>query len=60
MDPLETLRKRIDDHKEQISQYLLSGGAKSHEDYCLAVGRAAALDYLLTDIDEIEKRYLEE
>ena len=60
MDPLETLRKKIDDYKAQLGQHLLAGGAKSHEEYCRCVGKAEAFEYLLSDISEIEKRHLEE
>lgn len=60
MDPLETLRKRIEEHKEQITEHLLSGGAKSYEDYVGLMGKVQSLDYVLSDISEIEKRYLEE
>lgn len=60
IDPLEELRKKIEGYKVQLSDHLLAGGANSHENYMLSVGKAAAFEYVLTDIADIEKRYIEE
>jgi len=60
VDPLREIKKRIDGYKETISSHLMAGGARSHEDYCRTVGKVEALEYVLSDISEIEKKYLDE
>lgn len=60
MDMIAELRRRIDEYKTQIGQFLMTGGAKNHEDYCRAVGKVEALEYLLSDLSDIEKRYMDE
>ncbi len=60
VDPLGELTKKIEDYKESISQHLITGGARSYEDYCRTIGKAEALEYILSDISDIEKKYLDE
>jgi len=60
MDMIAHLRPRFEEYKTQIGQFLMTGGAKNHEDYCRAVGKVEALEYLLSDLSDIEKRYMDE
>jgi hypothetical protein len=60
VDLTEELRRRIEEYKTQLGQFLLAGGAKNHEDYCRAVGKVEALEYMLSDLADIEKRYMDE
>ncbi|HEY7822469.1 MAG TPA: hypothetical protein VIG24_06545 [Acidimicrobiia bacterium] len=60
MDPIREIKKRIEEYKEQLSLHLMAGGARSHEDYCRTVGKAEAFEYILSDIKDIEKKYLDE
>lgn len=60
MGPLELIRDRIEEHRAQISDHLMSGGAKSYEDYQLLMGKVQALDYVLSDIAEIAQRFIED
>ena len=60
IDPLRELKNKIGTYKEDLATHLLSGGARSHEEYCRAVGRAAALELILSDIASIEKKYIED
>lgn len=57
---MEELKKKIEGYKEQLALHLMAGGARSHEDYCRTVGKAEAFEYILSDIKDIEKKYLEE
>jgi len=60
LDVIEALRKRIENHKTQLSDHMLSGGAKSHEDYMRLVGRAEGFRTVLQDLEDIEQRYIED
>lgn len=60
VDPLREIQKKVDSYKEQLGEYLLAGGPRSYDEYRHAVGKVEALDYVLSDIAEIEKRYLAE
>jgi len=60
MNPLDAVKARIAQYKEQLSEHLMSGGAKDHVDYVRAVAKANAFDLVLNDIADIEKRYIED
>ena len=60
MDVIELIRSRIEDYTTQLSEHMLAGGAKSHEDYVRLVGKADAFYTVLRDLEEIEQRYIEE
>ncbi|MGB0402226.1 hypothetical protein [Stenotrophomonas sp.] len=60
MDLIEALRRRIDEYKGQMSEFLLAGGASTTEAYAKIVGKAEALELILTDLHELEQRYIEE
>ena len=59
MEPTEALKKRIEEYKSSIALFLTGGGCKSMEDYARLTGKIEALDAILSDISEIEKRYIE-
>ncbi len=58
MEPIEVLKRRIEERKSSIALFVTSGGCKSMEEYARATGKLEALDSLLQDISEIEKRYI--
>lgn len=58
MEPLEVLKRRIEERKSSIALFMTAGGCKSMEDYTRATGKHEALELLLQDIAEIEKRYI--
>lgn len=60
MDVIEALRKRIDEYEAQLADYLLGGGASTHDDYMKQVGKAHAFKLIRQDLDEIEQRYIED
>lgn len=60
MDPMEAIRKRIEEYKGAIALYLTSGACKSMEEYCRTTGKFEALEAVLDDIKDIEKRYIDD
>lgn len=60
VDPLGELTKKIEGYKSALSEHLMTGGARSYEDYCRTIGKAEAFEYILSDISDIEKKYLDE
>lgn len=58
-DFVEILLHRTGEQKRSIELFLASGGAKSYEDYCRAVGEYTALMKVEDDIKDVEKRFLE-
>jgi len=59
LDVIELLRARIEEHKAQLSEHLLNGGASTYEEYAHLVGKAQGLRMVLQDLEEIEQRYIE-
>jgi hypothetical protein len=58
MEPIEVLRRRIEERKSSIALFMTNGGCKSMDDYARATGKYEMLESLLQDISEIEKRYI--
>ncbi len=59
IDLIPTLLLGIDEKKRSIELFLASGGAKSYEDYCRAVGEYSCLQKVTQDIKDIEQRFIE-
>lgn len=60
MNPLDALRLRMGEHKESLSDYLMSGGPKDYEAYVKVVAKIETVDALLEDIAEIEQIFIED
>lgn len=60
LDAIEHLRKRIEEYEAQLAEYLLGGGAATHDDYMKQVGKAHAFKLIKQDLEEIEQRYIED
>lgn len=60
VDPLREIKKKIEEYREQMRDHLMSGGVRTYEDYRHAIGKIEALEYILGDIADIEKKYLDE
>lgn len=60
MDPLETLKKRIEEEIAAASDHLAGGSVKDMADYARVTGKIAGYRDVLADISEIEKRYIDE
>ena len=58
MEPIEVLKRRIEERKSSIALFVTSGGCKSMEEYARTTGKFEILESLLQDISEIEKRYI--
>jgi len=59
MDPLTLLKDKLNGSRQAIGEFLLSGGARDYEAYIRATARAATLDSVIQEIEDIERRYLE-
>lgn len=60
MDPLETLKKRIEEEIVAASEHLAGGSVKDMADYARITGKIAGYRDVLQDISEIEQRYIDE
>tara|TARA_E500000318_G_scaffold31309_1_gene31032 strand:- start:1005 stop:1193 length:189 start_codon:yes stop_codon:yes gene_type:complete len=54
------MQRSISDYKVEIEQFLAGGQAQSMDDYSRLVGRYEALKLLESDLQEIEKRFVEQ
>jgi hypothetical protein len=50
----------MNDYKESLADYLMSGGPKDYEAYVKVVAKVETVEALLEDISEIEQRYIED
>lgn len=60
MNPFDALRRRMGEYKQQMSDYLMSGGPRDHSEYLKAVAKVEAIEQLLGDIEEIEQQYIDD
>ena len=60
MDPLDALEREINDAKDRLGENMLHGVARDYPTYRELVGRAEALDIVLSYIRDIRARYVEE
>ncbi|MGA1706196.1 MAG: hypothetical protein ACO39X_04040 [Candidatus Nanopelagicaceae bacterium] len=56
---LALLRRRIAESKENVEQFLASGGADSMEKYNRIVGRYEAMTMIEEELLDLERRYIE-
>lgn len=54
------MQRSISDYKVEIEQFLAGGQAQTMEDYNRLVGRYEALKLLEADLQEIDKRFIEQ
>jgi hypothetical protein len=60
MDGLEKLRRTCREQREGLAELLTGGGVSDYAAYSKAVGAVQALDLVLNEIAEIEKKYIEQ
>ena len=60
MELVERIRHRCREEKEAISAHLVGGGVPDYAAYSKAVGAVQALEMVLSEIDEIEQKYIEQ
>lgn len=58
-DLIPTIIENMEREKSSIGLFLATGGAKSWDEYCRCVGEYSALQKTLSDIKEIEQRFIE-
>lgn len=51
---------RLDEGRTAIAEFLASGGAKDQETYWRLVGKYEALGEIRHDVEDVEKRYIDE
>lgn len=54
------MKRSISDYKVEIEQFLAGGQAQTMDDYSRLVGRYESLKLLESDLQEIEKRFIEQ
>jgi hypothetical protein len=54
------MQRSISDYKVEIEQFLAGGQAQTMEDYNRLVGRYEALKLLEADLQEMDKRFIEQ
>lgn len=52
------LVRSLEEQKEGIRDYLACGGARSYEDYCRATGQYQAIEMVVDNVKELEKRFI--
>ena len=52
------LKKRIADHKEELREFLTSGGAEDMSKYSRLVGRYETLKLVEGELDDIEQKFI--
>ncbi len=60
MDPLESLKRRVEEARDNLVERIASGAAKSYEDYKYMLGMREAYDRVLGEIRETAARYIED
>ena len=59
IDIIPTIISSLERNKSSIELFLASGGAKSWDEYCRCVGEYSALQKVISDIKEVEQRFIE-
>jgi hypothetical protein len=59
VDLIPTIIESMEREKSSIGLFLATGGAKSWDEYCRCVGEYSALQKTLSDIKDIEQRFIE-
>jgi hypothetical protein len=60
IDPIYKLKKVCAEQRQDLSDHLAGGGAVDYSEYCKAVGAIQCLDLVLREIEELEKKSVEE
>jgi hypothetical protein len=60
LDLIGLLRRHAEERRESVVAYMTSGAAKDYSEYREQVGALKELNILSAELDELEKRYLEE
>jgi len=60
LDLIGLLRRHVEERRESVNAYMTSGMAKDYAEYREQVGALKELSILHSELDDLEKRYLEE
>jgi|TARA_B100001063_G_C16607712_1_gene474123 hypothetical protein len=55
----DALERRLNEYKEEITEFVSGGGVKSMEDYNRLIGKLEGIDIALNNVKELEKRFIE-
>ena len=55
----DALERRLNEYKEEITEFVSGGGVKSMEDYNRLIGKLEGIDIALNNVKELEKRFRE-
>jgi len=56
---LTLLVKEIENEMESIKYHLTNGGSSDYNSYCTSVGSYKAYQHIMSEMKELEKRFLE-
>ena len=56
---LTLIRKEIKDQMDNIGSHIIHGGASDYNSYCTSIGSYKAYLYIISELDELEERFLE-
>jgi len=55
----DALERRLNEYRNEVSEYISGGGVKSMEDYNRLIGKLEGIDIALNNVKELEKRFIE-
>jgi len=55
----DALERRLNEYRDEVSEYISGGGVKSMEDYNRLIGKLEGIDIALNNVKELEKRFRE-
>ena len=55
----DALERRLNEYRDEITEFVSGGGVKSMEDYNRLIGKLEGIDIALNNVKELEKRFRE-
>jgi len=55
----DALERRLNEYRDEITEFVSGGGVKSMEDYNRLIGKLEGIDIALNNVKELEKRFIE-
>ena len=55
----DALERRLNEYRDEVSEYISGGGVKSMEDYNRLIGKLEGIDIALNNVKELEQRFIE-
>lgn len=55
----DALERRLNEYRDEVSEYISGGGVRSMEDYNRLIGKLEGIDIALNNVKELEKRFIE-